>query len=355
MLNAEPFVSTAVLKGFDVFLQRWNISLDDVLSAAHVSRDELYAADHSEIRLQTVTSILDAAAVAARAPCLGAQWAETYDSHESGVYGYLLYNAATVREAIDVTVRYISLMIYPVTIEVMNDGATTVLMWRLPPRLQSRSTQYLLFAAGAAVSRLRAAAGGEWDPIQVELTCPELPCKTLLRRLFGPSITFGAKATRIFVSTRSLDRRNPNADARLFDLLQNLGDRLLDERSTQNGYPSFVKSIIAGRLGRRDVTLESVADDIQTSPRKLKSRLKAEGTSFEELLQLTKKELAAEYLAETDLPMTEIALLLGFSELSAFSRACHRWFDMSPSDRRHGLRQARPTDAGKRRRIEAKT
>jgi AraC-like DNA-binding protein len=125
----------------------------------------------------------------------------------------------------------------------------------------------------------------------------------------------------------------------LFSLLQDLGERMLRERSTEKGYPQIIKQSISRKLGHGEVTLETIAHENATTVRTLQARLAAEGTSFEDLLQITRRQLAEEYLRDTDLPLSEIALLLGFSELSAFSRACHRWFDEPPSIRRRNLQQ----------------
>jgi AraC-like DNA-binding protein len=324
----------------ELFLERQGVAYSDVLRAAHVSPDTLQS-DHSEVPLDKIVAVLDAAALATSSPCLGAQWAEAFNPGETGAYGYLLRNAASVRDALNVIVRYLSLVIHPVAIAVKNDGAITTLTWRLVPRIQSRATQYLLFATGATVARLRTAAGGCWDPVHVELACPELPCKALLHRVLGPSISFAAKETRLFIATNTLDHRNASADPRLFSLLQDLGERMLRERCTEQGYPHVIKKIISHRLGHGEVTLETVAFEDGTSPRTLQARLATEGTSFEDLLQTTRRQMAEDYLRDTDLPLSEIALLLGFSELSAFSRACHRWFEEPPSLRRRHLRQAR--------------
>lgn len=340
MLSTGPYVNPAVLHGLDNFLQSRNVSYANVLRTAQITAAQLDS-EHAELPLETILAILDAAALATGSPCFGAEWSEAFEPGATGTYGYLLRNAPNIRDALDVTVRYLSLVIHPVAVALKSEGVTTVLTWRLVPRLQSRATQYLLFATGATVARLRSAAGGNWDPIHVELTCPELPCKALLKRVLGPSIAFGASETRIFIATNTLDRCNAAADPRLFQLLQDLGDRMLRERHTEHGYPHFIMRAISRRLGHGEVTLESMAREMGTTPRTMQNRLNSDGTSFEDLLQSTKQQLAEEYLRDTDLPLNEIALLLGFSELSAFSRACHRWFDEPPSAHRRHLQLVR--------------
>lgn len=338
---SDPLISNAVLHGLDDFLKQRSISYDEIISLAGVARSQLDSASQDELQLNTVLRILDLAAVTANAPCFGLEWSQAFDPRELGVLGYLLHNSESVRGALDVIASYSSLVIHPLSIDIVDEGHTTVLVWRLAPRLQYQSVQFVLFATGTAVASLRAAAGGNWDPIGVELACPELPCKPLLRTVFGPSVRFGAKTTRIMIATDSIDRQSPTADRRLFSMLRGLADRLLQERGTHLSYTYLVKRIISRRIGHGDVSLEAVAHEMQMSPRMLQSHLATEANSFVRLVQTTKQELAEDYLRESDLPLNEIAQLLGFSELSAFSRAFQRWFGQPPSAVRERMRQRR--------------
>ncbi len=340
MVETRPFASSAVLGGLDGFLETCGVSYAGVLAAANLSFDDIDPAAHREIPLECVIAILDAAAAVTRHPCFGAEWAEAIDPRQTGVYGYLLLNAGSVREALDVTVRYLPLIVRPVAIELTNEAETATLSWRLTPGLQRRAAQYHLFAAAVTTARLRAAAGGDLDPLRVDLPCPEFPCKPTLRRLLGPCIKYDAGKTRIAIGTSCLDRRNDKADGKLFELLRNLADRTLRERAGETALAQLVRQEITARLGRSDISLEAVAAALKMMPRTLQSRLAADSTSFEAQVQEIKQSMAEHLLRDTNLSLTEIALRLGFSELSAFTRACQRWFKEPPSTLRQHLRLA---------------
>lgn len=96
---------------------------------------------------------------------------------------------------------------------------------------------------------------------------------------------------------------------------------------------------IVDQLETGDARLKTVAERLGISPAVLQARLADADTNFEALLVETRRGLAESYLRDTELPLTEIALLLGFSELSAFTRAAHRWFGAPPSARRATLRR----------------
>jgi AraC-like DNA-binding protein len=79
---------------------------------------------------------------------------------------------------------------------------------------------------------------------------------------------------------------------------------------------------------------EAVAQAIGVSVRTLQRDLAEAGTSFRALTEECRKKAALQLLHDTELPLTEIAFLLGFSELSAFSRAAKTWFGQPASSLR---------------------
>lgn len=100
---------------------------------------------------------------------------------------------------------------------------------------------------------------------------------------------------------------------------------------------SRVRSIVVEELASRSLTKQHIADKLHTSPRSLQLKLAARGTSFQEILDSTRKSLALSYLEQSGTTITETAYLLGFSEISNFTRAFKRWTGMSPREFRQSL------------------
>jgi len=78
------------------------------------------------------------------------------------------------------------------------------------------------------------------------------------------------------------------------------------------------------------------------SERTLHRRLAVEGTSFQRLLDDTRRELARHYLGQREVSLADIAYLLGFTDQSSFFRAARRWFGSSPRDYRIRLISEEP-------------
>jgi AraC-like DNA-binding protein len=85
-------------------------------------------------------------------------------------------------------------------------------------------------------------------------------------------------------------------------------------------------------LASADVSIDRVATALDSSARSVQRRLQTEGTSFQRVLDDTRKELALEYLDDPTKPIAEVALLLGFSDQTAFHRAFVRWTGRTPGD-----------------------
>ena len=90
-----------------------------------------------------------------------------------------------------------------------------------------------------------------------------------------------------------------------------------------------------------DCTRQNVARVLGFQERTLNRHLSKRGTSFEAIRDEVRRDLAFRYLARVDLPLTEVAGRLGYSELAVLSRCCQRWFGTSPRRLRQSLQVSR--------------
>lgn len=120
-------------------------------------------------------------------------------------------------------------------------------------------------------------------------------------------------------------RLSPTQMQRLWLLIQS---RILPSIS----FSRQVRPLIARQLARGRIKMESIAAELNMSRYTLYKKLKAENLTFADLLEDVRREQALNYLRDRNRPLTEVAELLGFSELSAFSRAFKRWMGKSPAE-----------------------
>jgi len=98
-----------------------------------------------------------------------------------------------------------------------------------------------------------------------------------------------------------------------------------------------VRTAIVEELASSAVTKQRVADKLCMSARSLQMKLAARDTSFQAILDDTRHSLALAYLEQSNMSITETAYLLGFSDVSNFTRAFKRWTDQSPRHFRQSM------------------
>ena len=98
-----------------------------------------------------------------------------------------------------------------------------------------------------------------------------------------------------------------------------------------------VRSVIERLLGTGACGYAEVADALSMHPRTLQRRLREEGTTFEDIKDEARKDLAYRYLAYPDVPLAQVTAVLDYSEQSALTRSCQRWFHTTPSALRASL------------------
>ena len=103
------------------------------------------------------------------------------------------------------------------------------------------------------------------------------------------------------------------------------------------GLPEQVAELARRLLPVGQCSAEVIADQLAMHPRTLQRRLATEGVRCQDLIERERRDQAARYLAEPGLHLSQIAVLLGYSEQSALNRSCRRWFGKTPRQYRADL------------------
>jgi AraC-like DNA-binding protein len=135
----------------------------------------------------------------------------------------------------------------------------------------------------------------------------------------------------MYVRNHILDTSNPHADANLARLLDRHAEGLL-KHVVQHASPAErLRVWLVEVLSSGNPSVASAARALHMSVRTLHRSLQQEGTSFRELIDQLRQEQAATLLANPRYSVAEVGFLLGFTELSSFSRAFKRWTGKSPA------------------------
>ncbi|MCK5771766.1 AraC family transcriptional regulator [Algiphilus sp.] len=184
----------------------------------------------------------------------------------------------------------------------------------------ANASRILQFLAGAAAV-----------PTRVAFVHHPLSPVATYQRFFGCPVAFD-QVHCIFELPAEIARRRLSAsDPETRRVMQ---DYLSQRQSPGGGLNERVRELILGLLPTGHCDLESVAEQLALHPRTLQRRLREEGLSYDALVDSVRRDRATTYLATTALRLSQIAGMLGYSEQSAFTRACRRWFGQPPGIQR---------------------
>jgi AraC-like DNA-binding protein len=149
-------------------------------------------------------------------------------------------------------------------------------------------------------------------------------------RFLGVRPAFGAGVYAVELDGRVADWPIATANNEMLEALDARAEQLLAElRSGWTAGDAVIRAI-SRRLKGEPPKIHEVAKGLAMSPRTLQRALREEGTTYQELLDQTRCGLAMRYLADPRAVIFEVAILLGFSEPSAFHRAFKRWTGYTP-------------------------
>ncbi len=172
--------------------------------------------------------------------------------------------------------------------------------------------------------------GGEHQLRRVEFSYPEPAWGHVYRRYFQCEVRFGQAENRLVGDPALADYELPlanrlmalNAEKTLFENIPTRAVRLL---------PLRLRRLLVRCYGAFP-SLENAASDLGMSGRTLRRKLAEEGTSYQQELDAVRQKLAHEYFQRGGESVTELSLMLGFADSSAFAKAFRRWTGVSPTE-----------------------
>lgn len=266
---------------------------------------------------------------------VGLHSAESYNPGALSIVGYVILSCRTAGEALDRMTRYAPLLNEGLRIELVTQKGQTLCRFIAAPGLDSflhRTPRQVMetLAAGTVVT-LKRLATGPIEPVAVRFRHDAPASITEHRRLFGTSVRFGQSDDAVVYDTAALDTPLISADPTLLEVFEGDARRRLALLASRDGISGRVLTFLAARLKGAVPPLCDVAAALAMSERSIQRSLSDEDTSYRQLVDEVRKDLAIEYLSRPGASATDVAFLLGFSEPSAFTRAFRRWTGSAPT------------------------
>lgn len=281
--------------------------------------------------------LLERSVRATRCPHFGLLLSRTADLYSLGLVGRLVRHSPTVGEALGALGSYFSLHDTGGNVHVALEGDVATFSYTLHAAGIAAPEQIHDFVVGTMVNVLRQLCGADWRPSLVMLPRKRPQKVAPYREVLGDSLQFDAARTAVVFPTRWLSQSIPGADPLLHRLLLREVCAGIDMQGPL--IRSDVRRAIVTLLHERHCSRHAVAGILGLHERTLCRCLQASGTTFQQLLDEVRSELAQQLLRNTRAPMSEIACELGFKNSTVMARAFRRWKGMSPRDFRNELQR----------------
>lgn len=329
---SSSLVRAASLTNYSEVARAGGLDPDRMLSEAGLSPSILREPDLL-IPVERVGYLLQASVTASGNEAFGLCMAESRQLSNLGAVGMLIRDQATLRDSLDVLIRYQTVLNGSLSLMIEEGEGLVVIREELKAGNAHQSTrQRIEMALGVMVRLMRQILGAGWHPRRVcfEHSAPRDLSAHL--RVFGRHVEFDYDYNCIVCAKADLDTRNPSADPAMVRYAQQLLDA--SAKQQEAAMLSDVRRTILLLLPSGRCTIEQVAEHLGVVCRTLQRRLTEQDENFSSMVNEIRKELAKRHVLESDRPLTEVAMLLGFSAPSALSRWYQAQFGCSAKESR---------------------
>jgi AraC-like DNA-binding protein len=309
-----PLISTAVIDDWQVW----------------VSQSVLQQRSDKYMPLQSFVNELELSAQAAKRPQLGWIVGSSCNYLSRGILGKVVLGSKTLGVGLHWLCRFYPLIQDATHVKLDINGDLARLSYKiLDPNIWPRE-QDALYTLSVFANFLKAASIDVFSQARIYLEAPKSAENAELNRVIQAPIIYGSSANEITFPAKFLNKplaKNPPVSAsEMAQLTKNYSDK-----NRQMNIGDRAKYVIYSAILETHVSQDYVARELGLSPRTLRRKLSAESLSYQGLLDICRMDIASlELVTSKNVSLSQMALRLGYSDHSTFSRAFLRWFGISP-------------------------
>ncbi len=324
----EYLVRASALEGYDELVTELGGDPAALRARAGISLDEL--AYDSWISYRAFVKLLELSAEQLQCPHFGLSLSRLQDISILGSVGFVMREAPDVATALFELSKYFALHNQgaEVTLKLEQEIASLCFESKLPGDIGMG--QQLDLVVGIGMNIMRLLCGKRWNPSAVYVTHAAPIDRRPFRKMFDCPLHFDAEIGMITFPAETLAIKISDADSQLHQVLAEHLEQI--KASFPDSYPDQIKYLLRQALLTGDCSVERIAGYLSVTKRTLQRQLKGEGTSYKELLEDVRFNIATRYLQDSSSSLTVLADMLCYSELSAFSNAFKLKTGISPRE-----------------------
>jgi AraC-like DNA-binding protein len=330
-----PGVLASAATGIAGFIEKYGGDVDRIFGNVHIVPD-MAGSPTLKLKLSAFCELFEESARQTGYENFGLWFGNQFKPRDLGMWGYAAVSAPTLGSALE---NLVGLFGYHQESSVMRLRRSADGMMRLeyqitaPAIVERRQDAEL--SLGMFLNFFREACGSRWAPEEVHFEHPKPPMPREHELAFDAPVYFSQPTNALLFRADILSRPMPESDLRLLAIMQTCLERLSSELPSDEPVLDRLRTAIRVKLPEGYPPLEEIAGDLHVPVGAICRDLHHSGTSYKEIVEEVRRDLALSYIKQRQLPFSELAILLGYSELSAFSRAFRRWTGASPREYRN--------------------
>ncbi|WP_315974484.1 AraC family transcriptional regulator [Microvirga sesbaniae] len=246
-----------------------------------------------------------------------------------GLVGRLMQQSETVGDAMRALVANLSIQNRGAVPSLTIVGDTALFTFSVYQPEAKSAGQISDGSLAVAVNALRALCGSDWNPTEVLLPRAAPADQEPFRRHFRAPVRFNQESATIVFPARDLEIRVAGADPVLRAMLEQRIQQM--KGAPDSAFSDDIRRLLRTRLTSNHCSADDIAHLLAMHRRTLSRRLKDSGMGYRAITNEIRFEIARQLLTDTQVPLSQIAAALGYSEASAFTRAFRRWSGQTPT------------------------
>lgn len=325
----EPLVPVNIPATMIRVGQEKGISASELLINTGISSDQL-SDPSARLTYQQMLLLADNLMKKYPEETLGLDLGKAININQFGMLGYAILSCADLRSAIRLGIKYHTLVDPAFTFELIEQGETTAV--RLTSHIPFEPMYRLLcdVFVGIFVTLARFLTGRDVCAREIHVNHPAPSYVPAYEELARCPVLFDQPRTELIIDTELLNTPLAMADSATAAMAEAQCAEILARMGPKEGVVAKVRRILLRNPGTFP-PVDVVASQLATSTRTLSRSLQDVGTSYQRILDEVRKEMAIEYLRNSNLPIEELAALVGYSDPSNFRKAFRRWTQHAPS------------------------
>lgn len=319
-MSTIPFISSQILSPIIQFMDEAGLEKNVIAQAIDLDLTQLANVDHM-IRLDQYIQFMESAAVHYNLPHFGLQAARKIKTDALGPIGFLFASAPTLRDAIDGLAGYISALQEGTSNRLSFSADEATLEYKILKNSIAPRRQDAEYSQSVNFELIKNYVKSNFKLSEVRFEHELIGSYSTYSEYYDCNVFFEQPNNSIVFHKDMLEVANPSISKKLYPILSAHLQNIAGKKTVPDSWAERVNEALSAELIATGVKAEQVASILGLTASTLARKLKSEGTSFSELMNLRKLSLAKRLLQHSKIPISQIALQVGYTESASFTRA----------------------------------